>query len=70
MLGEFEQDEYYIQPYWLLTSNETPFPAFEMMGPFVGYRVTQPRIPNDDGTSQACLWKASEELTGCEFPER
>ena len=66
-LGDFDDD--YLQPYWLpeWMSDITPFPALEMMGPFVGYQATKPRLPNDDGTAKS-LWKASEELTGCVYP--
>jgi len=66
-LCEFEDD--YLQPYWLPHwMLSTPLPVFEMMGPFIGYRATKARLPNDNGTAQKCLWKASEELTGCVYP--
>jgi len=65
-LGDFEDD--YLQPYWMPSwMKGTPFPALEMMGPFVGYRATIPRLPNDNDTAK-CLWRASEELTGCVYP--
>jgi hypothetical protein len=64
-LGDFKDD--YLQPYWIPSGmTTTPFPALEMMGPFIGYRATKPRLPNDTVTAQS-LWKASEELTGCKY---
>lgn len=69
-LGELPADAFYLQPYWLPESNSdsAPFPVLEMMGPYVGYRVTQPRLPLDEGIfASRRLWKASEHLTGCQF---
>jgi len=64
-------DVEYLQPYYLPTKwMGAAFPAFEMLGPYVGWRITKPRLP-DDGTNglntAKHLWKASEELAGCEF---
>lgn len=69
---DFDEFDYYLQPYWMpLRSKYTPpFPVLEMMGPFIGYRVTQPRLPcSNAGIRAACdaLWKVSEELTGHRF---
>jgi NAD(P)-dependent dehydrogenase (short-subunit alcohol dehydrogenase family) len=62
----FDESVEYLQPYWLPAS----FPMYEMMGPFIGYRPTKPRLPHDGGSKSAqCLWKASEKLTGCVYPE-
>ena len=66
-LCSFDSTVEYLQPYWLPSS----FPMYEMMGPFIGYRPTKPRLPYDGGSKSAqCLWRASEELTTCVFPKR
>ena len=74
----------YLQPYALPTGSRSsrrrpPYPMFEMLGPYVGYRVTTPRIPNivsggnDDGSTAAAaakaLFEVCEQLTGCRYPE-
>lgn len=54
----------YLQPYWLYDYSKPPFPALEMLGPYVGYVATTPRLPSDGGLEAALsLWKVSEELT-------
>jgi NAD(P)-dependent dehydrogenase (short-subunit alcohol dehydrogenase family) len=54
----------YLQPYWLPRYDRRPFPAMEMLGPYVGYAATTPRLPADGGYQAAqALWKVSEELT-------
>jgi NAD(P)-dependent dehydrogenase (short-subunit alcohol dehydrogenase family) len=54
----------YLQPYWLYDYSKPPFPALEMLGPYVGYVATTPRLPSDGGLDAALsLWKVSEELT-------
>lgn len=61
----------YLQPYWMpfSTSNRTPHPIFETLGPYAGYVPTAPRLPQDGGFFEAeALWRASEQLTGCKFP--
>jgi NAD(P)-dependent dehydrogenase (short-subunit alcohol dehydrogenase family) len=60
----------YLQPYWMpVTSERTPHPIFETLGPYAGYVPTSPRLPSDGGAFEAeALWQASEELTGCMFP--
>jgi hypothetical protein len=40
----------YIQPYWLPgipleNRDQVPFPLYEILGPYQGYRVTKPRLP-------------------------
>ena len=74
----------YLQPYALPTGSRSsrrrpPYPMFEMLGPYVGYRVTTPRIPNTigdkDGATAAAaaaakaLFEVCEQLTGCKYPE-
>lgn len=59
---------YYLQPYWQAFSSAktTPlFPAMEILGPYVGYVPTVPRLPLVDGGREAALalWDVSEELT-------
>lgn len=67
---EFDDDVVYLQPYWLPRWMKLAFPAMEMLGPYVGWRITKPRLPEDgaEGMNTSMhLWKASEELTGCVF---
>ena len=41
----------------------------EMSGPYIGYRPTAPRLPDDGGVAAGnTLWKVSEELTGVVAP--
>lgn len=62
---EGDSDIIYLQPYWLPSSN-TPFPMFEMMGPFIGHALTNPRMPasgqhiTEMGNA---FWEACEEIT-------
>mmetsp|Transcript_33934 Transcript_33934/g.81593 ORF Transcript_33934/g.81593 Transcript_33934/m.81593 type:complete len:85 (-) Transcript_33934:549-803(-) len=47
-----------------------PFPMFEMLGPYVGFHITTPRLPlQDKGTTEACrhLFDVCEELAGVQF---
>jgi len=61
----------YFQPYWkprMWWSNDDDhhplFPVVEMLGPYVGYVATTPRLPVDGGREAAlALWKVSEEFT-------
>ena len=66
VLDDLPSDAIYLQPYYQAKTDVAPFPPFEMLGPFVGYEVTVPRLPKD-GTngelSAKALWKVSEELT-------
>lgn len=69
-VGEFPKEALYLQPYWLFNKNKVPFPAMEMLGPYVGYEITKPRLPNDgtEGSATAqVMWKVSEKLVGCEY---
>jgi NAD(P)-dependent dehydrogenase (short-subunit alcohol dehydrogenase family) len=61
----------YVQPYWLPKGGdeEPAIPFMEMLGPYVGFRPTTPRLPLDGGIEASnALWKMSEELTGSNFP--
>jgi NAD(P)-dependent dehydrogenase (short-subunit alcohol dehydrogenase family) len=43
----------------------TPHPLFEMLGPYVGYAVTEPRLPdNIDDVCGPSMWEVSDELVG------
>jgi hypothetical protein len=69
-VGEHDENVLYLQPYWMPNdaSKTAPFPVLEMMGPFVGFNATQPRLPLDGGTFAAkSLWKACEDITACTF---
>lgn len=57
----------YLQPYWQFDYERPPFPATEMLGPYVGYVATAPRLPSDNGRQAAAsLWKVATELTTIE----
>ncbi|CAJ1947707.1 unnamed protein product [Cylindrotheca closterium] len=67
----------YLQPYRLppqrtsTTKKEArpPFPMLEMLGPYVGYRLTTPRLPRDGGVrASQSLFEVCEDLTQCQFP--
>ena len=63
---DFEDDVYYLQPYWMPSNYgryKAPLPIPEMLGPFVGFRVTQPRLPTNPQMASLALWRVSEELT-------
>ncbi|GAX24051.1 hypothetical protein FisN_26Lh121 [Fistulifera solaris] len=61
-VGEFtQQDKLYLQPYQQPWSG-VPFPAWEMLGPFVGHVVTPPRLRHDYREAAEALWTAMEEL--------
>mmetsp|Transcript_21110 Transcript_21110/g.43200 ORF Transcript_21110/g.43200 Transcript_21110/m.43200 type:complete len:391 (-) Transcript_21110:2265-3437(-) len=65
---DFPKDVTYLQPYWLPSFMKVAFPPMEMLGPYVGYRVTEPRFPADgEGglVTARHLWEASEELASC-----
>ena len=53
----------YLQPYLQFSKRRTPWPVTEMLGPFVGYSATKPRLPKEDGgtSAAATLWKVSQE---------
>ena len=73
VINDFPSSAIYLQPYWLPGNvskystgqniYRTPMPVFEMLGPFVGYVVTNPRLPTND-TSLYCsqLWEMSEQI--------
>jgi NAD(P)-dependent dehydrogenase (short-subunit alcohol dehydrogenase family) len=58
-------DVVYLQPYYQVNPQSVTWPPFEMLGVFVGYLATQPRLPKD-GTNGALtarvLWETSEAL--------
>lgn len=73
LLQEDPNKTLYLQPYRLPPSGKnqkSPFPMFEMLGPYKGFQVTTPRLPKDGGVkaSQA-LFEVCEELTQCRFPQ-
>ena len=43
-----------------------PIPFMEMLGPYIGYAITEPRLPVDVDGSAVALWDVCEELTGLE----
>jgi NAD(P)-dependent dehydrogenase (short-subunit alcohol dehydrogenase family) len=54
----------YLQPYWQADYGKPPFPAAEMLGPYVGYVATTPRLPRDGGRQAAAsMWNVATELT-------
>ena len=61
---DFPADVVYLQPYWQWNSRQTPWPPTEMLGPFVGFQPTPPRLVTVDECGQAAesLWKCSEDL--------
>jgi len=77
-IGNLPSGAVYLQPYWLPQSNtisaidgqkssfsrwyKCPYPVFEMMGPYIGHAVTDPRLPADEITSAAALWDVCEDL--------
>jgi hypothetical protein len=73
-----DKDVVYLQPYWLPRKRRKaeknvvrscPFPMLEMLGPYVGYLPTEPRLPEDGGRrASASLFAVCEELTGCNYP--
>ena len=74
---EFDKSVTYLQPYWLPSRKDEndiaacPYPMFEMLGPYLGYQPTRPRLPDPATTQRACnsLFVVCEELAGCKFPE-
>lgn len=56
----------YLQPYWQPVGYDPcPFPVTEILGPYIGYASTRPRLPLvEDSAKQAslALWKVSTEL--------
>ena len=84
-LGCLPENAIYLQPYFQWRSKKQskstthrsfnrwyslPFPMFEMLGPYVGYAVTEPRLPLNDGNrgyeSSNALWSVCERITSFE----
>jgi NAD(P)-dependent dehydrogenase (short-subunit alcohol dehydrogenase family) len=67
VLEDLPENVIYLQPYHQGGRSEvTPFPPFEMLGPYVGYQPIRPRLPMDGSNGELTaqvLWKVSEELT-------
>ena len=79
-IGNLPKEAMYLQPYcqpfsWKKgetapTSSftrwySTPHPMFEMLGPYIGFAVTEPRLPDNlDMVCAPALWGVSEELVG------
>lgn len=77
-VGKLPKKAVYLQPYWQpfrsTNSNlKTPYLSFshwftvkypfsEMLGPYIGYAITDPRLPVDVDASSAAMWKSCEEL--------
>lgn len=55
--------ETYLQPYWLPNFMTVAFPVLELMGPFVGSRYTQPRLPPNPDAAGKALWAACQQIT-------
>lgn len=66
VMDDLPEDVVYLQPYHQVQNQSPPFPPFEMLGPFVGFQSTPPRLPRDGSNGEltsAALWKVSKELT-------
>lgn len=65
VLKDLPKDVIYLQPYYQIDPKKEPWPPMEMLGIFVGYLATKPRLPND-GTSgelsAQALWEISDRL--------
>lgn len=74
VLEDLDPSTIYLQPYLLpapaAKKKKPPFPLFEMLGAYVGYVETVPRLPQDGGL-EACqsLFQVCEELTGCKYDD-
>lgn len=79
-VGNLPIDAIYLQPYWqpsirrkMHSTNQSfqrnyplPFPLFEMLGPYISFSVTVPRLPADGCggyKSSGQLWDVCENLT-------
>jgi len=66
VIEDLPEDVIYLQPYHQVSHVSVPWPPTEMLGSFVGWQATTPRLPRD-GTNGALtarvLWAVSEELT-------
>lgn len=64
VLESWNRTDTYYQPYWQFAYDKPPFPVTEMLGPYVGYAATTPRLPSDGGREAAAsMWKVADELT-------
>jgi hypothetical protein len=67
-VGELERDAIYLQPYYMPFGG-VPFPVFEMLGPYVGHKVTPPRLPVDGGIkASSILWETAGNMTNSTWP--
>lgn len=59
-----DRHETYLQPYWLPKfMTGVAFPVFELMGPFVGSRYTEPRLPPNADAAGKAMWAACHQIT-------
>ncbi|KAL7537105.1 hypothetical protein ACHAXR_009170 [Thalassiosira sp. AJA248-18] len=75
-IGAMPKDAIYLQPYWQPRQKRQsrlsvrrwyslPFPMTEMLGPYVGHAITEPRLPLDGCggyKSSEALWNVCEKL--------
>jgi len=81
-VGNLPKGAVYLQPYWQPFRNirakalevtlsfrlwySVPMPFSEMLGLYIGYAVTEPRLPVDVNDSAVALWEVCEDLVGLE----
>lgn len=68
-IGSIPKDALYLQPYWQPNLKGPPFPMTEMLGPYVGHAIAEPRLPSDGSggyKSSEDLWKVCEKITSPE----
>jgi len=79
-IGILPKDAFYLQPYlqWRLNKAQSttrwpwykvPNPITEMLGKYIGYAITDPRLPNDGSggyKSSNALWSVCEKITSQE----
>jgi NAD(P)-dependent dehydrogenase (short-subunit alcohol dehydrogenase family) len=60
-----KEKDVYLQPYWIPNNKSRPMiPFTEMLGPYIGYTATTPRLSTNGGFEEAkALWQVSEDLT-------
>ena len=77
-LGKLPSHAVYLQPYWQpfsglnsysksLSSSfshwfQIKYPFSEMLGPYIGYAITDPRLPNDVDASSKAMWNSCADL--------
>ena len=75
-VGRLPQDAVYLQPYWQPFRQHSrkkgktsfgkkysvPLPFTEMLGPYIGYAVTNPRLPSNVDSSSSQLWDAFDDI--------